>query len=170
MTSALPLGMLAVCKEVRHLLTCFQNEPAKLQASCKLCFLAHASIPHRHNRHYRCLKNFLRKARFTTYTGIHLSKHFLLASVWGRGPQHYSPVRRYNEVHGLAGSEDAKVLSYQFLHPHSVRTNRNSGRPFLAKPSEQHERGRRAERKGDSPMFYLPQHHERNLLATRICY
>lgn len=170
----LPSGMLAVYKETRHLLTCSQNEPAKLQAPCKLCFPAYASIPHSHNRGYRCLKNFLWKARFITYKGTTLSKHFLLASVWGRGPQHSSPVRRYNEVHGLAGSENKNILSYQFPYPHSVKSNHNGRRPFwrpfLAKPSEQHERGRRGEEKGDSPMLHLPQNCSSNLLATRICY
>lgn len=162
--------MLAVYKETRHLLTCSQNEPAKLQAPCKLCFPAYASVPHSRNRGYRCLKNFLWKARFITYKGITLSKHFLLASLWERGPQHSSPVRRQNEVHGLAGSEDENVLSYQFSYPHSVKTNHNSRRPFLAKSSEQHERGRRGEEKRDSPMLHLPQNHSYNLLATRICY
>lgn len=73
------------------------------QQSCKhtaSCFPAHASIPHSRNRGYRCLKNFLWKEKFITYKGNSLSKHFVLASAWGRGPQHSSLVRRYNEVHG----------------------------------------------------------------------
>ena len=86
------------------------------------------------------------------------------------GSPAFLPVRRYNEVHGLAGSEDENVLSYQIPYPHSVKTNPNGRRPFLAKSSEQHERGRRGEEKGDGPMLYLPQNCSYNLLATRICY
>lgn len=126
----LPLGMLAACKETRNPMTCFQKKPAKLQARCKLCFPAHASIPHSRNRGYRCLKNFLWKEKFITYKGNSLSKHFVLASAWGRGPQHSSLVKRYNEVHGSnTGSEDENILSYQFPYPHSVETNHNGRTP-----------------------------------------
>lgn len=139
----LPLGMLAVYKETSHLLTWFQNEPAKPRTPCEL-FSCVQQRPHSRPG-YRCLKNFLWKARFMTCTGTTLPKHFLLASVWGRGPQHSSPVRRYNEVRGLAGSEDENILSEQLPYSHSVKSNHHGRRPFPAKSSEQHERRRREE-------------------------
>lgn len=89
----------------------------------------------------KCPKNFLWKIRFIIYKGFTLSKHFLLPSVWGKGPQHSSPVRRYNEVYVLAGSGNENILSYLFPYPQSVKTNHNGRKPFLAKSSEQHERG-----------------------------
>lgn len=124
----LPLGMLAASKETRNPVSKISQQSCKHTASSVFlhmpAFLTAVTG-------YRCLKNFLWKEKFITYKGNNtLSKHFVRASAWGRGPQHSSLVRRYNEVHGLNTlSEDENILSYQFPYPHSVETNPNGRTP-----------------------------------------